>query len=1128
MRSASSTGARGLAILAALLGLIASTAYGAPMDLSNGVPVKGLAGAAGSEKFYLIEVPPGQDQLEISTSLGTGDVDLYVRRDSEPTTTSYDYRPYKIGNEETVTVGKPAAGTWYVMLKGYAAYSDVTLKADYSGEVSNRALVNGVPVEDLTGATGSEQFFSIEVPADQSELEIKISGGTGDADLYVGKDNVPTTSKYEYRPYVSGNNETVTVKNPAAGTWHIMIEAKKAFAGVTLLAEFRGGVPVLANNVPVTDLAGQPGSETIYRIEVPAGQTSLEIRMSGGTGDADLYVKLGSRPTTTDYDYRPFVIGNNEAVTVDNPAAGTWFVMVRGYSDFTGITLKAAFGEILTLKDGVPVPKLSGASGSESFFKIEVPAGQAHLLFQMSGGSGNADLYIRRNSKPTTSTWDYRPIQSDNDESISIGNPGAGTWYVMLKGAAAYSGLTLEADYRAAGTPTVLKNNVPVTGISGAAKDERFFKIEVPAGQETLEIRMSGGTGDADLYVKRGVAPKTTDYDYRPYLIGNDEAVDVRSPEAGTWYVMIRGYQAFAGITLVAKYGAGTVPDDTTALESGVAVTGIEGAANSEKFYKIEVPAGQARLEIFTSGGTGDMDLYVRKGARPSTKEWDYRPYVIGNNEKVTVDNPQAGTWYVLIRGYSFYGAVTLKATYFPVAEQVTELRNGTPVDDLSGAASSEKFYQIEVPAGQASLAIAIAGGTGDVDLYVRKGSKPTMSSYDYRPYLIGNDEKVEVATPAAGTWYVMLLGYQAYTGVTLKAEHQPVEEKVVELEKGVPARGLAGAASEEKFFSIEVPAGQDFLNIELAGGVGNADLYVRKGSKPTTSTWDHRSDRSGNDEKVEIAEPDAATWFILVRGEKAWSGAALTAAFGARPGGNDFASDPNCVALWQFEDKAFAKDTVGSNELENHGAALVTAGAPEGDGCADFRASQDDWMGIDDDHLSADFPARYGSKSVNMSLSFWMKPRSFPFRGTVLSKYLISTDDRSWRLFLSGSGSVKGYLQIALGIGSGNNYKQYDLDDSSQQFAKDQWYHVAFTYQDRNREFHVRIWDEAAGKLVYDYAGKATSAMAVTRAPVVLGGLPMMSEHYDGLLDEVAVFNDVLTSDEIDLIRQGRYNNSK
>jgi hypothetical protein len=368
-----------------------------------------------------------------------------------------------------------------------------------------------------------------------------------------------------------------------------------------------------------------------------------------------------------------------------------------------------------------------------------------------------------------------------------------------------------------------------------------------------------------------------------------------------------------------------------------------------------------------------------------------------------------------------------------------------------------------------------------------------------------------------------MLLGYQAYAGVTLKAEYLPVQEKITPIVNGTPVTGLAGATGNEKFFSIEVPAGQDFLNVEIAGGTGNADLYVRQGSKPTTSEWDFRSDRSANEDRIEIAGPDAGTWFIMLRGEQAYSGVTLTAGFGVRPRGNNFASDPDCVALWQFEDKAFVDDGVGTNDFTNHGAAPNATDFKEGAGSADFRVAQGDWMGIDDEDLSANFPTKAGGKGANMSLCFWMKPRSFPYGGTPISKYLISTDDRSWRVFLGGAIDT-GYLRLALGNGSGSNFKGYDLNAAGQQFPKNHWYHVAFTYRDSDKGLHVRIWDDTAGKLLYDYVDKASAPMAITNAPLTLGGLPLMSEFYDGLLDEVVVFKDILTNDEIDQIRQGQY----
>ena len=773
MNGLKSKSPRNVVALLAAFWVLGSAAFGAETPLTNGVALTGLSGTTGGETFYKIDVPAGQDQLEILTTGGTGDVDLYVRRGSLPTITAYDYRPYKVGNEETVTVTSPAAGTWYIMLRGFSAYAGVTLKATYSAAVTVVTLTNGVPKTGLSGAVSSEQFFKIDVPAGQSKLEITISGGTGDADLYVRKDTMPTRTVYDYRPYLVGSEETVAVDNPPAGTWYIMIHGYAAFSGLTLLASYGGGAGTeLENGVPVTGISDVKDSERLYRIDVPASQTSLEIEISGGTGDADLYVKLGARPTTSDYDYRPYLAGNDEKVSITDPASGTYYIVIRGYADYANVTLKATYADVLALEDGVPVANLAGALNSETFFKFEVPSGQNYLQFQTYGGTGDCDLYVRRGVKPTTATYDLRLNAIGNTGAVGTSDPQAGIWYVMLKGKAAFSGVTLVADYSVLETVTTLSNGVAVPNITGAEGSEKLYKITVPAGQTKLEVKISGGTGDADLYVRKGDKPTVSAFDYRPYLVGNDETVTVDNPAAGDWYIMIRGYHSYSGLTLLATYTGGPVPEDVVTLQNGVAVTGISGAASAEKFYKIAVPAGQAKLEIVMTGGTGDADLYVKKGAKPTYTDWDYRPYLIGSNETVTIDNPAAATWYIMIRGYAAFSGVSLTATYFPVPESVTALTNGVPVTGLSGAASSEKFYKIDVPAGQEFLNIEISGGTGDADLYVKKGAKPTDSSWDYRPYLVGNNEKVEIANPAAATWYILVRGYQAYANLTLVAEY--------------------------------------------------------------------------------------------------------------------------------------------------------------------------------------------------------------------------------------------------------------------------------------------------------------------------------------------------------------------
>ncbi|HEY3001186.1 MAG TPA: PPC domain-containing protein, partial [Kribbellaceae bacterium] len=65
--------------------------------------------------------------------------------------------------------------------------------------------------------------------------------------------------------------------------------------------------------------------------------------MSGGSGDADLYEKFGSAPTTSSYDCRPYLDGNNETCTISNVQAGTYYVLVYGYAAFSGVSLTGSY-----------------------------------------------------------------------------------------------------------------------------------------------------------------------------------------------------------------------------------------------------------------------------------------------------------------------------------------------------------------------------------------------------------------------------------------------------------------------------------------------------------------------------------------------------------------------------------------------------------------------------------------------------------------------------------------------------------------------------------------------------------------------------------------------------------------
>ena len=99
----------------------------------------------------------------------------------------------------------------------------------------------------------------------------------------------------------------------------------------------------LTNGVAVNNLSAATGSALNYTMAVPAGATNLKFVTSGGTGDMDMYVKFGSAPTDTVYDCRPYANGNAETCNIATAQAGTYYVRLKAYTSFSGLSLTGSY-----------------------------------------------------------------------------------------------------------------------------------------------------------------------------------------------------------------------------------------------------------------------------------------------------------------------------------------------------------------------------------------------------------------------------------------------------------------------------------------------------------------------------------------------------------------------------------------------------------------------------------------------------------------------------------------------------------------------------------------------------------------------------------------------------------------
>lgn len=176
----------------------------------------------------------------------------------------------------------------------------------------------------------------------------------------------PASDNYRYSqgtsmaaPHVAGIAALIRQANPSATpaqVEQILRDTARSFpascsgcgvgivdAGAAVSLALGGSGGGQSGGGAVDNLSAATDQWNRFTMQVPAGMTTLEVRISGGTGDADLYVRFGAQPQLNNWDCRPYQWGNNEVCTITNPAAGTWYFGVHAYEAYSGVRLEATY-----------------------------------------------------------------------------------------------------------------------------------------------------------------------------------------------------------------------------------------------------------------------------------------------------------------------------------------------------------------------------------------------------------------------------------------------------------------------------------------------------------------------------------------------------------------------------------------------------------------------------------------------------------------------------------------------------------------------------------------------------------------------------------------------------------------
>ena len=313
-----------IAFLAALGGIsrpLLADVVELPKLLQNGVSQRGLTAETFASILFRVLVPSGAKNLTFDTGGGTGDCDIFVRFGAHPTENDFNKSSTGPRTKEHLRFANPPPGVWYVKLDAARAYADVNLTAQYERTADAGAVPKLLP--------GPGHYTGTARVLMKTTLKTGVVRYTAD-----GTD--PTALSPAY---------TAPVKLTADTELRAQTYDGKTARGPVLVAPYYvtspGVVTPLQNGMVLQHRAGMAGSDALFKITVPEGMKRLMVLTRGGTGNVAVMVRKGAPPAPGAFDFKAQGLANRTDLVVKRPAAGDWFIALRGRSNFSGLSIQA-------------------------------------------------------------------------------------------------------------------------------------------------------------------------------------------------------------------------------------------------------------------------------------------------------------------------------------------------------------------------------------------------------------------------------------------------------------------------------------------------------------------------------------------------------------------------------------------------------------------------------------------------------------------------------------------------------------------------------------------------------------------------------------------------------------------
>ena len=442
---------------------------------------------------------------------------------------------------------------WNQPLRGYR----ITAQAEVTALEANKLIgvtPTGGTTTEKTGTVAKDAWSQVgSFPVTAGTQVTVAMTGTGDGDLYVKFGAQPTAAAYDCRPYGGDSNETCNLTAPAGATQAFV--AVLGYGDVAISYK----VKVISGGALPTAYVFNDKAAKLYKVHTDVDY----ISESDAATDGNLATTIDRYTHTDRYDYILEVDADGKII------GGEWIAeSKRAHPDFVWLPIRAsetavAGGKItyanvktiydMSMNDGQP-PVTGGdkvvndsatvvKAAWKQYGPYNVAAGAT--LTAVMTGTGDADLYVRKDAAPTAAVYDCRPYRDGTNEECSIVGPAK--IYVGVNGYAASSAYQLKITYKeGTGIPPVTPPVAAVMHLNTtgavAAGELKTFSLDVIAGKKIV-VRTTAAS-DVDLYIMMGAAPTTAAYTARAWTSSGNETITYTPTSSGKLYIGVHGYAA--------------------------------------------------------------------------------------------------------------------------------------------------------------------------------------------------------------------------------------------------------------------------------------------------------------------------------------------------------------------------------------------------------------------------------------------------------------------------------------------------------------------------------------------------------------------------------------------------------